>query len=230
MDISEIRHRNFQFVITTLERSGIIKRRDQGARLGGFLSASYVSQLLAGKYIGDDVARKICYALGQPSGWLDQPQWDVDTDNFHLAATDTVLVEPIQTQHYPLENASGHDKSRSDPMEMIQSIHFEPLFIRSVLGCIPSPGRLKLITGSGDAMIPIIQPGEILIIDTAITTFNGDGLYLISTGKSLQIKGLQDRGNAIFVVSANPLYPPFTLDGCVIKGKVCLRNRIERLN
>ena len=230
MDIREIRHRNFQFVITKLERSGITKRRDQGARLGGFLSASYVSQLLAGKYIGDDVARKICYALGQPSGWLDQPQWDVDSNNFHLAATGTVLVEPIQIQHYTLENASGHDKSCSDPIEMIQSIHFEPLFIRSVLGCIPSPGRLKLITGSGDAMIPIIQPGEILIIDTAITTFNGDGLYLISTGKSLQIKGLQDRGNAIFVVSANPLYPPFALDGCVIKGKVCLRNRIERLN
>ena len=230
MDISSIRHRNFQYVIAKLERAGITKRRDQGARLGGFLSASFVSQLLGGKYIGDDVARKICAALGQPSGWLDQPQWETDNRHYPRTDNDTRMDEHLSIQPCTVESAAGQDKFPSDPIATIRSMHFEPLYIRSVLGCVPPPGRLKLITGRGDSMIPLIQPGETLIVDTAITSFTGDGLYLINTGKSQQLKGLQDRGHGIFVVSANTLYPPFPLDHCLIKGKVCLRNRLEPLN
>ena len=230
MNISEIRHRNFQYVIAKLEHMGITKRRDQGARLGGFLSASFVSQLLGGKYIGDDVARKICAALGQPSGWLDQPQWETDTRHHPLTDNDTEMDDHLAIQTCTVEGVAGLDKFPFDSTATIRSIHFEPLYSRSVLGCVHPPGRLKLITGRGDSMIPLIQPGETLIVDTAITSFTGDGLYLISTGKSQQVKGLQDRGHGIFVVSANTLYPPFPLEHGLIKGKVCLRNRLERLN
>ncbi len=78
MDIREIRSRNFRHLVDALEEKGIKGRRDQGAQLGGFLSPSYVSQLLGGKYIGDDVAKKISQALGKDHGWMDRPQWSED--------------------------------------------------------------------------------------------------------------------------------------------------------
>jgi phage repressor protein C with HTH and peptisase S24 domain len=81
-------------------------------------------------------------------------------------------------------------------------------------------------------MIPVIQPGEALIVDTGVTAFDGDGIYLINTGNGQQIKALQDRGDSVYVVSANSgLYPAFPLPTqSVIGGKVYLRNRIDRLN
>jgi len=81
-------------------------------------------------------------------------------------------------------------------------------------------------------MIPIIQPGESLLVDSGVQTFDGDGIYLINTGSGQQVKGLQDRGDAVYIVSANStLYPAFPLPtGATIGGKVYLRNRIDRFN
>ena len=230
MDISEIRHRNFQYVIAQLEKVGIRKRRDQGAKLGGFMSASFVSQLIAGKYIGDDVARKISQALGQHKGWMDQPQWDSEDNASTLFSQEASIHGNIHIQHLSLESDAKDGTCVYEDPQTIRSMNFETVFIRSLLGFTPLPGRLKLVTGRGDSMIPVIHPGETLIVDTAITAFDGDGLYLICTGDNQQIKGLQDRGSSVYVVSANHLYPAFPLENRPIKGKVCLRNRIERLN
>ncbi|MNW12481.1 hypothetical protein D3C71_2101830 [compost metagenome] len=70
------------------------------------------------------------------------------------------------------------------------------------------------------------------MVDTGVTTFDGDGVYLINIGGGHQVKGLQHRGDAIYVVSANAaLYPAFALPtGTTVAGKVYLRNRIERFN
>lgn len=126
----------------------------------------------------------------------------------------------------------GDGRVNDDYPEVISSMDFRPAYLRSVVGFVPPPGRLVLVTGRGDSMIPVIQPGETLIVDSGVNTFEGDGLYLINTGNGQQIKGLQDRGQAIYVVSANAaLYPAFPLPpDSVIGGKVYLRNRIERLS
>ncbi len=126
----------------------------------------------------------------------------------------------------------GEGRINDDYPEVIRSMDFEPAYIRSVVGFVPPPGRLILITGRGDSMIPVIQPGESLIVDTGVEAFDGDGIYLINTGNGQQIKALQDRGDAIYVVSANAgLYPAFPLPAhALVAGKVYLRNRIDRLN
>ncbi|WP_238155936.1 MULTISPECIES: LexA family transcriptional regulator [Xanthomonas] len=126
----------------------------------------------------------------------------------------------------------GDGRINEDYPEVIKSMNFTPTYIRSVVGFVPPPGRLVLVTGRGDSMIPVIQPGEALIVDTGVKSFDGDGIYLLNTGNGQQVKGLQDRGDAVYVVSANAaLYPAFPFPrGAVIGGKVYLRNRIDRLN
>jgi phage repressor protein C with HTH and peptisase S24 domain len=130
------------------------------------------------------------------------------------------------------DGAMGDGAINDDYPEVIRAMDFTPAYIRSVVGFMPRPGRLVLVTGRGDSMIPVIQPGESLIVDTGVTAFEGDGIYLINTGGGQQIKALQHRGDAVYVVSANvALYPAFPLPrGSIIGGKVYLRNRIDRLN
>lgn len=149
-----------------------------------------------------------------------------------LVSASATASNYVRVQQLDAEAGMGGETINDDYPEVIRAMDFEPAFIRSVVGFVPAPGRLVLVTGRGDSMIPIIQPGESLMVDTGISQFDGDGIYLINNGNGQQIKGLQDRGDAIYVVSANTaLYPAFPLPrSTVIGGKVYLRNRIDRLN
>ena len=138
----------------------------------------------------------------------------------------------VRVQQLDAEAGMGGELVNDDNPEVVRAMDFTPGYIRSVVGFLPPPGRLVLITGRGDSMIPVIQPGDVVMVDTGTTSYDGDGIYLINTGGGQQIKALQHRGDAIYVVSANAgLYPAFPLPkGAVVGGKVYLRNRIERFN
>ncbi|WP_080951701.1 S24 family peptidase [Xanthomonas citri] len=158
--------------------------------------------------------------------------------HFGMGAADSAVSAPatsssyVHVQQLDAEVGMGSERVNDDYPEIIRAMDFTPAYIRSIVGFVPPPGRLVLVTGRGDSMIPIIQPGESLMVDTGLSHFDGDGIYLINTGNGQQIKGLQDRGDAIYIVSANTaLYPAFPMPkGTLIGGKVYLRNRIDRLN
>jgi hypothetical protein len=77
MDIAEIRLRNLRALVARLEvRSPGLRRKDVALALD--LSASFLSQLVGGKKMGDDVARKIEAAQRLDHGWMDSPQWEAD--------------------------------------------------------------------------------------------------------------------------------------------------------
>ncbi|NJB80329.1 S24 family peptidase [Xanthomonas arboricola] len=190
-----------------------------------------LSLLLKNKSFGEKRAAAIERAAGMPPGYL-------SSDETHATKISPVLETEIPAGDYVRVNqldgdaGMGEGRINDDYPDVIRSMDLTPAYIRSVVGFVPPPGRLVLVTGRGDSMIPIIQPGESLIVDTGVTAFDGDGIYLINTGNGQQIKGLQDRGDAIYVVSANAaLYPAFALPrGAIVGGKVYLRNRIDRLN
>lgn len=138
----------------------------------------------------------------------------------------------VRVQQLDAEAGMGGELVNDDNPEVVRAMDFTPSYIRGLVGFLPPPGRLVLITGRGDSMIPVIQPGDVVMVDTGTTSFDGDGIYLINTGGGHQIKALQHRGDAIYVVSANAgLYPAFPLPkGAQVGGKVYLRTRIERFN
>lgn len=139
----------------------------------------------------------------------------------------------LRVVHLDAEGDMGHGSINADFPEVIRSIDLAEPYIRSIVGFLPPPGRLVIITGRGDSMIPTIQPGEALIVDTGIGTYDGDGLYLINLGHGQQVKRLIDHGAeaGIHVHSDNKAYPAIRMpSGAVIGGKVYLRNRIDRMN
>ncbi|MNM06966.1 Peptidase S24-like protein [compost metagenome] len=181
-----------------------------------------------------DVLEKMSVTLGVRSRWLlygELPMRDDGTVPLAVSAPATP-GDYVRVLQLDAEAGMGGERVNDDFPEVIRAMDFEPDYIRSVVGFVPPPGRLVLVTGRGDSMIPVIQPGESLMVDTGVTTFDGDGVYLINIGGGHQVKGLQHRGDAIYVVSANAaLYPAFALPtGTTVAGKVYLRNRIERFN
>jgi hypothetical protein len=91
MDVTETRHRNLLALLAELGASGVTKLKDQAQKLGA-LGSSYLSQLKAGKKMGDDTARKIEAALRRPHGWMDQPQWKIDRPS--LPHSQSVRLDP----------------------------------------------------------------------------------------------------------------------------------------
>lgn len=188
-----------------------------------------------------DAARDFGVSTQRFNGWRSRAQVSADkSDNVAriMAEADAARtgVPAAQTHvrilHLDADAGMGDGIENPDYPEIVQAIDFTESFIRAIIGFVPRPGRLRLVTGRNDSMIPVINPGDVLIVDTGITHFDGDGIYLINTGSGQQIKSLQDRNGTIYVVSANAsLYPAYPMgENSIIGGKVFLRNRIDRLS
>lgn len=176
-------------------------------------------------------ANKAQQMLGISSTWILEAQPPMLIGGPSPVSSSATHCDYVRVQQLDAEAGMGEAVENVDYPEVIRAIDFEPGYIRSIVGFVPAPGRLRLITGNGDSMQPVIQPGDAVVVDTGITSFDGDGIYLINMGNGQQIKRLLDRG-VIHVASDNKSYgDPFPMpDGTLIGGKVYLRNRIERFN
>ncbi|HHW4673584.1 S24 family peptidase [Xylella fastidiosa] len=175
-------------------------------------------------------ATKAQSVLGISATWIlegSEPMFFGDTsDTVPFTATPRGYIRVMQMG----EAGMGSGRENEDLPEIVRTVEYSANFLRSLVGFLPPPGRLVLVTGKGDSMIPTIAPGEVVLVDTGTHTFEGDGLYLVNLGNGQQIKRLEDRGK-IFVVSDNPVTHPFEFpEGGIVGGKVYLINKIERVN
>ncbi|MEN5115873.1 S24 family peptidase [Luteimonas sp. TWI662] len=195
------------------------------------IDPSYVSRMRypegkpGRKRIGEDLWDKLVGAF---------PELDPQVAPTAVSRISEIETRPADSFRIDLiegEADMGDGRINEDYPEVLRAAEFPADYIRSVVGFLPPPGRLVLVTGRGNSMVPVIQPGDSVIVDIGCQSYEGDGLYLINSGNGQQIKSLQDRGDAVYVVSANELYPPFPFPkGAVVGGKVYLRARVERFN
>lgn len=211
--------------------------RKELARVTG-IGYSTISELERGGMQTTTKLRLIADALQVSLRWLETGKGEkADADAASPEATSPPVSAPattgdyVRVQQLDAEAGMGGEVVNDDYPEVIRAMDFTPSYIRQVVGFVPPPGRLVLITGRGDSMAPVIQPGDTVVVDTGVTSYDSDGLYLINMGNGHQIKRLIDRG-VIHVASENKSYgDPFPIpEGTVIGGKVYLRNRIERFN
>ncbi|WP_128723824.1 XRE family transcriptional regulator [Xylella fastidiosa] len=230
MDIREVRHKNFKYLISNLEKSGITRRQDQAEKLGGLFSPTYISQFLDGKHIVDNVAKKISESLGYDSNWMDRPQWYEDEQIFsqYIEAT----PQPGYVLFKLFEGAAGMGTGirNQDYPEVMRTMEVAEWEVRKKLGFLPSPGRIQMITGRGPSMRPLIEDGDIVWIDTSIDYFNGDDYYLINYGDETQIKMLQRRIDGLYVVSVNPEFKEWRCEPneIFIRGKALVHVGFRR--
>ena len=184
-----------------------------------------------------DNLRDFAELVGAPLGWFYddadelRPWAGYETPSVAKVLETETATDYVRVEQIDGEAQMGPGRVNDDFPEVIKSVDFTPAYIRAVVGFVPPPGRLKLVTGVGNSMAPKIQPGEVVMVDTGCIEFVGDGLYLINTGAGQQIKALQARPDGIWAHSNDPVFfPPFRLDeNSIIGGRVYLIQHLERV-
>lgn len=75
-----------------------------------------------------------------------------------------------------------------------------------------NPHDLKLFKASGDSMQPVIEDGDILLVNTARKDFNNGGIFLLTINNDWFIKRLRLRITGdLDIISENQKYPTETL-------------------
>ena len=93
----------------------------------------------------------------------------------------------------------------SDFIETIRAIEYTTEQARALFGNRPAT-HVKVITVNGDSMDGTISPGDQIFVDTGVTHFDGDGVYVFVFGKTLHVKRLQMQRDRLAVISDNPIY------------------------
>jgi len=190
------------------------------------ISHGELSGLLRTKSFGERRAGSLEKIAGMPPGYLVSPLAETATlpePNIPVSGKDYVRFELLDGLA-----DMGPGAVNDDFPEVVRVIEMAALEVRRKLGFVPQPGRVKLITGRGESMRPLIENGDALMIDTTITSFVGDGVYLINLAGVTQAKLLQARFDGLYVVSANrDSYPEFRIpteeaDNLFIGGKVLM--------
>lgn len=227
-------------LLAAIAHAGISKA-ELARRVG--ISAPSVNGWFSGKakFLRGENLLAAASALGVDQGWLATGKGAMlrgdsggNSLGIRVAPVSASATRPdyVRVEQLDAEAAMGVvGRANDDFPEVVRAMDFAPAYIRSVVGFVPPPGRLKLVTGVGDSMAPKIRPGESVLVDTGCNEFVGDGLYLINTGYGQQIKALQAAPDGLWARSSDQiLYPPFRLtEDTIIGGRVYLIQHLERV-
>lgn len=221
MDIRSIRQNNLRYAL--LEAGSTAKL----AALAE-LNEKYLKQILAGfqgvndktpRKLGHAAARAIEKGLSKDHGWMDAPHPDLwaalpsDEQVYKLSRAPaesgkkaaTVLIRQFETG-----GSMGGGLELRDQPGVIESWQVSQEWLQKNVRGFSAAANLCIVTGFGDSMRPMFNPGDPLLVDTAVKTADYDAVYFFRVGNEGFIKRLQriptEDGLVLRAKSENPLY------------------------
>lgn len=177
---------------------------------------SHISAILGGKRgVGDDLADKWERLYEKPEGWFDRehPQ-DVDsivlTELPHSGGSSA--TPELVIRQYDTGGSMGRGLILRDQPGVITSWHVSREWIQKNVHNVTAPNNLAIVTGFGDSMKPMYNPGDPLLVDTGVKTVEFDGVYFFRIGDEGFIKRLQRvPGEGLVAISENKAYKDWTI-------------------
>lgn len=169
------------------------------------LGEEYIYQLYKGvkTNISSEAAKTISrvYGHGRSTGWFD----------LHLSLSLTV-DDVITLCQYDTGGSMGHGLRLVDQPGTIKSWQVDQEWIRMNVKHHTSNSNLCIVTGFGDSMLGMYNPGDPLLVDKGVTSCDFDGVYFFRVGDEGFIKRLQRiPGQGILVISQNISYRDWTI-------------------
>lgn len=199
------------------------------------MAQSSVNKLLKGAN-GSRKTVEIASVLGVRPEWLSTGQGEMLESG--IRETNTLYqIKPVMNEVYRVDvldvkaSAGPGSLVTSDFIETIRAIEYTTEQARALFGNRPAD-NVKVITVNGDSMDGTISPGDQIFVDTGVTHFDGDGVYVFVFGKTLHVKRLQMQRDRLAVISDNPIYEKWYVesedeDQFYVMAKVLLRQSIE---
>lgn len=160
-----------------------------------------------------DISPELANAAEQLMAGLDvrqSPQDDIQIESPETRAEDAQAG--IVIKQYDTGGKMGYGLVLKDQPGVITSWTVNEEWISKNVHRITSTQNLAIVTGFGDSMQPLYNPGDPLLVDRGITTVDFDGVYFFRVGEEGFIKRLQRiPGQGILVISDNSKYRDWTI-------------------
>lgn len=121
----------------------------------------------------------------------------------------------IDIDHYATGGSMGTGLVLRDQPGVIRRWTVTNEWVQKNLNNVTSPHNLAIVTGFGNSMRPMFNPGDPILVDRGVTVCEFDGLYFFRVGNEGFIKQLQriptDNGIIIRAKSLNPTFDPFDI-------------------
>lgn len=171
---------------------------------------SQIRDMIVGrKSFGEKITREFekKYAPELEFGWFDK----LDESDFPAAAYDP--NKTCKIPQYDTHAAMGNGLILPDQPGVIQSWNVSKDWISKNVKGYQSVNGLCIVTGFGDSMRPLFNPGDPLLVDTSVNTVSFDGIYFFRVDNEGFIKRLQRiPGEGLRVLSENrERYEPWTI-------------------
>lgn len=181
------------------------------------ITPNLISRYVRGvKGIGEEMRDKIEDSCRQPRGWLDAPATtDIPSDAMKLATAHSPIVgnNVVVIRHYDTGGKMGDGGViLRDQPGLIESWTVTPEWIQKNIKNCSAAANLCVVTGFGDSMRPLYEPGDPLIVDTGVKQVDFDGIYFFRVGNEGFIKRLQRiPGEGLVAISENKAYREWTI-------------------
>ncbi|WP_186111297.1 S24 family peptidase [Burkholderia gladioli] len=169
---------------------------------------SYLSQLMTGSAsFGERAARRLERDYGMEAGYLDSPG-DIAEGAPNMVAPDS--SESIHIPRFNTGGAMGTGFELRDQPGVIETLRVNKEWLSKNLRRYTAVENLVVVTGFGDSMRPMFNPGDPLIADIGVRTVEFDAVYFFRVGSEGFIKRLQriptENGLVLRAKSENTVY------------------------
>lgn len=205
MDVSEIRLRNLKRLEADL-RLNFKTQKSIAVVLD--MAPSFLSQLLAGKKLGDDLARKIEKIRGLPNGWMDTPQWGKLQEPIRAYSIKGIDKEdgmdPAREVSFPvvdIELSAGNGTPMLEFVETKYTLSYQIESLRSM--GIDNAEDAKVMGVRGRSMERTLFHGDKVLIHLKNTKIVSDAVFAIAVDGEAKIKRLFLAKGGVRIVSDN---------------------------
>jgi phage repressor protein C with HTH and peptisase S24 domain len=193
------------------------------------LSQSTIAQIERGRNKGTKYVVELADALLVPVRWLSEggelppkPKLELlhlsrereddlakqEEEGFLLAEADRAYWDgPIAIPQFDAGGSMGGGVDLHDQPGIIQNLRVTREWLDFNVRSCTSPKNLCIVTGFGDSMRPLFNPGDPLLLDRGVVSVEIDAVYFFRIGKEGFIKRLQRvPGNGLVAISENKSY------------------------
>lgn len=193
--------------ISRLKQLAKIRGLEGPVELGQLINkkTNQVSDLLNGRAsFGEKLARSIEEAASLPSGWLDR----LDEGTEIPRATEAPSAADVVIPQYDTGGSMGAvGLVLRDQPGVIKGWRVTPEWVAKNVHSVSNARNLAVVTGFGDSMRPLYNPGDPLLVDTGVKAVDFDGIYFFRVGKEGFVKRLQRiPGIGLRAISENKAY------------------------
>lgn len=179
------------------------------------VSRASVSMWLSGttKSLGAETTAQLAKAYGIDDAlWLATGQ-RIDEDNLPLPAATPAGGHVVRIPQYDAAGAMGNGLELRDQPGVIHSWNVSREWLNKNVRHFSSTDNLCIVTGFGDSMRPMFNPGDPLLVDVGVNTVDFDAVYFFRVESEGFIKRLQRvPGQGLLAISENSAYREWTID------------------